>query len=231
MEHRRLGPFDWDRALKCLRVSVRAACGCETYTLTGSDCIVPQPALKYVTRQPSLMLWILEVCLRYLESPAFDDDTVMISPDVLVFQDLRPWGTADLGLIVRPERKYAERPILNGVQWWSVAAKDRLVAFYRDALRIGETLPAASHVWGGDTEPIVELVSPIVVGMVRRAGMRVRLIQQSEVIHELSTRDQRALDCGEPPQPPTRAIVDFKYLRKRYLQGYFDATIGSAVAS
>lgn len=231
IEHQRLGPFDWCGALTCLRESVRRACACETYTLTTADSRVPGPALRYETSQSSLMVWILEVCLRFIESDDFNDDTVMASPDLLVFQDLRPWMDADLGLIVRPGRKYEQRPILNIVQLWRVAAKDRLIAFYREALRLAEALPESSKIWGADTEPLVELVSPILLGYVRRAGLHVRLIDQADFVHELSKRDEAALDCGEIPPPAQRPIVDFKYLRKRHLRRYFEATIGAAVVS
>jgi hypothetical protein len=225
--HRRLGAFDWIDAIRMLSASVTRACRCSTKAI--SDRPLDVPSIAFETRSVHLMPWILEVCLRYLESDAFDDDTVMISPDMLVFRDLSPWFTADLGLIVRLEQKYRRRPILNGVQWWRVSARDRLIAFYRRALGLALELPVDAQIWGGDTEPLVTLTAPLGDETVDRSGLSVRGVPCASVMQALSHQDEVALSQRRSVPWPSAAIIDFRYLRKRSMRAYFDATIGAAV--
>lgn len=225
-EHLELGPFDWIGAIKMLRASVSASCRCETVTITDLDTHLPGPAFQYETARRRLMLWILEVSLRYLESDDFDCDTVMVSPDILVLGDLRAFFRADLGVIVRASEKFmvAERPLLNSVQWWRVAAKDRLAAFYRQALEIAETLPEDVIRWGADTEPLLRLLSPLAVGCFGRVGLTVSAMDQREVMGTFSRRIMRHMQEGRPYQG--QPLLDFKYLRKRHLREFFDYAIG-----
>jgi len=230
--HRKLGPFDWIGALQMLATSARASSQCDTYALTDVDTTLPVPAYQYRTTHRRLMLWILEVCLRYLESDDFDEDTVMVCPDILVLGDLRPFFQADLGVIVRLDAKYveAERPLLNSVQWWRVEAKDRLVAFYQRALAIAEGLVPALIEWGADTVPLVELLSPLEHGVSQRAGLSVFAVDQREAMAAFSSSLLRRL--GGPrsvvvPMP----LLDFKYGRKLYMRAYFEAAFRQGVAS
>jgi hypothetical protein len=205
--HQKLGPFDWVRALKMLRKSVRVSCRCETWALTDVDTDLPVPAHAFVTTRRRLMLWLLEVCGCYLASPAFDQDTVMISPDMLVVSDISGWFTgADLGLMARLGPKHARRPILNGIQFWSLAGRDRLIAFYRQALACAEALPDSLIAWGADTEPLIRLLSPLSPGISERNGMRVAM------------HDAKAL---------TPVVWDFKYLRKQRMADVFRHRFGS----
>ena len=223
LEHRQLGPFDWLGAITMLRASVERSCRCETVAITDVDTDLPGPAFQYVTHERQLMLWILEVALRYLSGPHFDRDTAMVSPDCLVYCDLRPWFAGDFGIVIRPDH---ERPILNSVQWWPVAAKDRLIGLYEEALDIARRLPADVKTWGADSEPFRQLLAPLVGGCGPRAcGIVANLIDHRHVLHALTGRMERALDAGEPVTAP-QAVLDFRYLRKHYMRAYFDATIG-----
>lgn len=228
--HRRLGPFAWERALACLATSVARACQCETCALTDLATRLPVPSFQYATREPRLMLWILEVSLAYLASADFDRDTVMVSPDILIYGDLRMgFREADLAVLVRAGAKYARRPLLNGVQWWAVAAQPRLIAFYHAALMRARELPASAQVWGADTLPLVDLLAPLEVGVMMRRGLRVRGLPHTSVLTECSTRDIAMLQrTGRVPFPVV-PIVDFKGLRKHNLFAYFDATLGAGV--
>lgn len=225
--HLRLGPFDWIGALRMLAASARESCHCETFAITDVDSPLPVPHHAYVTHERRLMLWILEVSLRYLESDDFDQDTVMVSPDILVFGDLRPYFGADLGVIVRMDEKYvhADRPLLNSVQWWAHAAKPRLVAFYRRALDLAHTLTEDVITWGADTVPLVALLSPLERGQSRRAGLTVLAVDQTEVMTAFSATLLRKTLAGRVVRPDV-PLLDFKYGRKVYLQQYFDATYG-----
>lgn len=230
-EHQELGPFDWWTAVAMLRATVTHACRCDTAVLTDVDTDPHGPGFQYATERRRLMLWILEVSLRYLESDDFDRDTVMVSPDILVFGDLRPFFRADLSVIVRTSAKFAlsERPLLNSVQWWRVAAKDRLAAFYRQALTLAEGLPEDVITWGADTAPLLQLLSPLVCGHSERAGVSVFGIDQREAMATFSTAMLRRLRAGQPYDG--LPLLDFKYLRKHSMREFFDLAVGTAVLS
>lgn len=204
--HLRLGPFDWIGALEMLRVSVRRTCACETFAITDVDTALSVPNYQYVTTERRLMLWILDVSLRYLQSDDFDQDTVLVSPDTLIRGDLGRWFTgSDLGVLTRQTPKFVHKPILNGVQWWAHHGKARLIAFYTDALDLAKTLPEALLRWGADTEPFVRLLEPIQFGAVYRKDLRVQFIDSSRL----------------RPQ----VIVDFKGQRKREMAAYFERAV------
>lgn len=225
-EHQALGSFDWVDALRMLAASVELSCGCATHALTDEDTDLGVPAFAFATHERRLMLWILEVSLRYLESARFTEDTVFVSPDTLVFGDLAPYFAGDLTVVVRPEPKYEARPIINSVQWWPKAAQARLVRFYTQALAIAQTLPESMLAWGADSEPLRQLLSPLVVGRSHRAGLDARLVPMNEVMISLPRATMDVLDAGLAPAPPTVPILDFRFTRKRYLRRYFDAVIG-----
>jgi hypothetical protein len=222
--HLVLGPFDWEGALEMLRESVGRSCGVETYAITDVDTDLPVPAFRFETHERRLMLWILEVSLRYLESPAFDKDTVMVSPDILILGDLAPWFTADLGVLVRPEEKHqiSGRAILNQVQWWRVKAKKRLAVFYRDALALATALPEDVIRWGADTAPLQQLLSPLEIGHWPRAGLAVNLIHASVPMESLSSVNINRLD-QDLPLLVSRPILDFRYTRKRHMRRVFES--------
>ncbi len=225
--HKLLRGFDWVDALRMLAISVARSNHCETLAITDVDTSLPVPALQFVTTERRLMLWMLEIALRYLESPAFDRDTIMVCPDTLVYGDLAPYFTGDLGLIVRSAAKYVARPVLNSVQWWRHAAKDRLIPFFQDALAIAKTLDKHAIQWGADTIPLAQLIAPIEVGLHARHGLTVHQIEMAGVMHSVSKLAVRRLEQGvRLPQIP---ICDFKYLRKQHMAAVFQATLGSPV--
>jgi hypothetical protein len=223
--HRLLGPFDWIGALRMLRASVERSCQCETVGITDADTTLPGPMFQYYTLERRLMLWILEVALCYLRSPQFDRDTVMVSPDMLVFDDLRPWMQSG-HFVVLMRAKYPAHPILNAVQFWPVRRKEQIGAFYEEALAIGKTLPEGYLEWGGDTEPIRRLLAPLEPGLVMRDGKPIaRLIEADEILQSFTSAQAAALKRGEAVKP-VRAVLDFRYLRKKHQQKYFDLTFG-----
>jgi hypothetical protein len=228
VEHRALGPFDWVGAIEMLRISVARSCHCETVTITDRDADVPGLRFQYETRSRRLMLWILEVSLCYLASPQFDRNTIMLSPDQLVFGDLNVWFAGDFGITVRPYHR--ERPILNAVQWWPLAGRDKLIALYEQVFALAKTLPEELIVWGADSEPFRQLLAPIVPGRSIRQGMDVNLIDSRAILHPCSRDVMDALDQGLPVVA-RKPMVDFRYTRKLYMRKFFDATIGSAVSA
>lgn len=229
VEHLALGAFDWLDAIRMMRASVTRSCRCDAVVITDADTTLPGPTFQYDTRERRLMHWILEVSLCYLAGPHFDRDTVMVSPDVLVFCDLREWMAGDVGIVVRPD--HTERPILNSLQWWPVASRDKLLRLYTKALAYAKTLPEEIQVWGADSEPFRHLLRPLYPGCgPRKSGIVANLVDSRHVLLPLDSGTIAALEKGEAIQTPELAI-DFRYLRKRYMRRFFDATIGQQVAA
>lgn len=211
--------FDWLAALKMLAHSAKVYSHCETYAIT--DQALPVPHYRFETKETQLMLWILEVSIAYIESEHFDQDTVFLSPDSLVRCNLLDgFDGSHLGVMVRPADKYKERPLLNSLQFWPVAAKHKLAAFFRRCLKIARELPEDEKRWGGDTTPLVMLLSPIEADMTARAGMVVRQWPYKDWLHTIGSGDMNALDSGEPVRN-RRAVIDFKASKKRYMARYY----------
>lgn len=229
LAHQELGPFDWVGAIEMLRTSVTQSNACETVVITDVDTEVSGPTFHYRTVERRLMLWILEVAHCYVHSDDFDCDTVMLSPDLLVFGSLREWMSDYFTVLMRT--RYPGHPILNAVQFWPVTRKKTLQAFYAQALAIGRALPERYLRWGGDTEPLCQLLAPLAPGLVMREGKPLaRLIESNEVLQAFTSEMGAAMERGVAV-PPVRPIVDFRFLRKRFMKSYFDATIGREVAA
>lgn len=229
VEHLALGPFDWVGAIEMLRASAQRFCQCETVAITDVDTTLPGPTFHYRTTERTLMLWILEVALCYLKSSQFDCDTVMCSPDALVFCDLRPWFAGEIGMVVRPQ--HAERPILNGLQWWPVKSRHRLVELYGKALSIAQNLSYDLRVWGADSKPFEKLLKPLFPGCgPRKYGYVANLVDSRAIMQPLTTEMIEAMDRGEQIDPPQR-VLDFRFLRKREMRRYFEAAMRMPVSA
>lgn len=227
IEHQNVGPFDWEAALRMLRASVTRACDCETHAITDVDTTLGVPTWRFRTHERRLMLWILEVSLKFLQSRHFDRDTVMISPDILIYHDLAPQFTgADLGIVIRDSEKFAVRPMLNGVQWWARAGRSRLITFYQHALAVARALPEDRIVWGADTDPFLSLLGPMTPGRHQRDGLSVEMWSAAGLMESLTSRSAMRLKAGLLIKPPQMPIVDFKYRRKHAMAAVFAATIG-----
>ncbi len=221
--HLRLGAFDWIGALRMLAESVRRSCHCETFALTDVDTTLPVPMIQVQTTERCLMRWIVEVSLRYLESPAFDQDTICISPDTLVTADLGKYFCGeDLGLLVRTPSKYKHRPILNSVQWWPVASREKLIGFYRRALAIARDLPSGYARWGADCECLRQLVAPIEAGRHHRAGLLVETHEAFWLLYSIPPKMRLALERRGRLQWPNLPVIDFKGWRKQYMARFYE---------
>lgn len=231
--HQEIADFDWIEAIRMLSLSAEAACGVPVQVITDHDTTLPLQTLHYATTERRLMLWNLEVCLRYLESSDFDRDTVMLDSDQLIFEDLAPFFTygVDLGLLVRPTMKHKDswQKVLNGVQFWSVRAQSRLVAFYAEALRLAKAMPEDLQVWGADSEALRQLVEPFDLDLlIQRAGLTVQLIDYTRVLQALSETQIRHLHAGRWNRP-TRAVLDFRWTRKQHMRPVFEASFPTLV--
>lgn len=216
--HRLLGPFDWVGALRMLQASVERH-GYDFAAITDTTTALSVPSIALPTTATRLMLWILDVSVRYLESEAFDRDSVMVSPDSLVMGDLRPYFAGDLSILVRTHRKYTNRPILNGAQWWPVRSKDKLIGFYRETLAIAQQLPENLITWGADSESLRMMLEPVAVGVHHRHGLQVSMLEARSVM----------VPSPHSRRPVSAPIIDFKYLRKQSMATYFDAVMPSMV--
>lgn len=230
--HRDLIGFDWLEAIRMLSHSADVACGVPVQVLTDTDAEMPLPCLRYPTTHRRLMLWVLEVCLRYLESRDFDRDTVVLDCDQLIYQDLSPFFSprVDLGMLIRRRQAHQDtwKKVLNGVQFWSVRAKTQLALFYREALARAEQMDEPLLTWGADTQAIRALLEPIAIGLVERHGVRVEMMDYTRVLQPLSQDQIDALQRGIAPQP-FRAVMDFRYRRKVWMRATYEMTVSKAV--
>lgn len=227
--HRHLPDFDWIGAIEMLRASAARIGVWPFHVITDHDTGLPLPCLKFDTIHRRLMLWYLEVGLRYLESEHFDRDTIALDSDQLIYGDLEALASvnADLVICVRTHKKYSRNlPILNGVQVWRHRGKARLIAFYRRALEIAEALPDDRIVWGADTDALKILLDPLDLGLHQRAGLTVHL-RDADTVIEPFTSDFRDRMAAGRPVTPTRPIVDFRNTRKLDMRPMFEYTIGA----
>lgn len=225
--------FDWIDALRMLNHSVEQTCSCSVDVLTDATTVVPLNAFRYRTTSQRLQLWLNEIRLAYLESEAFDQDTVLVSPDTLVMAGLGGVfeRQIDLGILVRDHPKFAGqwKSILNSVQWWRYAARDQLVAFYRQVVTIGQGLEEGYQLWGGDTEALRLLLEPIAAGITIREGLRVEMMRAKLVFRSLETDQIAALASGRAMVRPTVPLFDFKYTRKQYMRAAFEQLFAGAL--
>lgn len=225
--HEQFGHDWWMDAIAMMRHSASRACNAKVMMLTDVDTTLPFPCLQYRTNERRLMLWYLEIACRYLSSCDFDQDTVMLDSDQLVYQDLSRWFRTrmDLGLLVRRRTRSRDAyPIINGVQFWPIESKLKLATFYRAALSRARQLPESMHVWGADTVALTQLLAPVSIGSHHRAGLRVRLIESDKVSKALSTRMVAALKAKQL-QRPNVAVLDFRHTRKQYMRAVFEDTL------
>jgi FkbM family methyltransferase len=215
VEQKNLGPFDWLGAIDMLRESARRSCGIEVVSITDVDTELAAPSLQFRTEHRRLMPWIVEVALRYIESDAFDQDTIMVSPDVLVFGNPGAWfkhADFDLGMLAR---HHPARPLINSVQFWPVARRAPLRTLYRAVFESLGELSEEQLVWGGDTTPFVKLFGPVEPGRISiRHGGRVRFLDLESVMTAYS-------DVLNRRERPDR-LVDFRYLRKHCMRAFFE---------
>jgi hypothetical protein len=228
--HLSLGDFDWLLALRQVVHSAQVTCACPVHAITDQSANLPVPALRYATVERRLMLWTLEACACYLESADFDRDTVMLDVDQLVFKNLAAYFPVggDLGLLMRHTVKHVDggEPLLNGVQFWSHAAKSRLGPFYRDVLARAKALPEDVIRWGADTVALREHVAPMMLGVTRRSGLDLACVNALSVLEPWSREHGAYLESTGRLLGPSRPIYDFRYLRKAWMPRVFEVGFG-----
>ncbi len=238
VHHRALPAFDWIDAIRMMADSAARAGMPLVQVITDVDTDLPVPCLHYVTHERRLMLWYLEIAACYLESDAFDRDTVLVDADQLIYQDLAKWFAkdADLGILVRTRAPKGDRlqlPILNGVQFFAHRGKPRLAAFYREALARAQTLPEPLLVWGADTVALAQLLAPLDIGRQTRGDLQVQLIDSNHVLTALSATHVRWLEAGKFERfLQVHPVLDFRgQYRKGFMRAVYEATILARVAA
>jgi len=214
-----LAGFDWLDALQMLRSSAQRRAGVETFAITNAE--LPFPHYRYATAEKKLMLWVLEVSLMYLASDDFDQNTVFIAPDSLVLKPLDVFGDFDIAVTWRGPKfpwdgEFPASALMNGLQWWAVAGKKRLVALYEQALDIARALPEAEQDWGADTIPLVRLLGPFEPGLFDRGGLALRVLPFGSLLTIVEHRRGKK-------EPASALVVDFKYRNKMHMREYYGA--------
>lgn len=226
--HEGLAAFDWLDSIGMLSHSAELACGVPVQVITDVEADLPLPCLRYRTAHRRLMLWVLEVCACYLESDAFDRDTVCLDCDQLIHLDLAGAfvSRVDLGVLLRLRLQHRPtwKKVINGVQFWAVRAKVRLAAFYRAALAAAETMSDELIQWGADTEALRVLLEPMSLGLHQRHGLRAQMIDATRVSQPLSQQQIDGMARGQRPRP-LAAVTDFRYRRKLFMRQFFEMAI------
>ena len=221
-------PFDWVGAMTMLADSARRTAGLEVYCLTDETTQLPVPAFRYRSSESRLMLWIIDAWAQYLASADFDDDTILLSPDMLVLGDLqRHVQVADLGIVLRLDEKFGDvMPLLNGVQFWRQKGRDQLANFFRIVHARASTMPEEMIRWGADTQAMLELLAPLRFGYSFRAGLKVYSYDAATLVRPLRAVDIRRMDAGRPRKPTTEPIIDFRSMRKAQMARYYETVFG-----
>lgn len=226
--HKGLDGFDWMAALQMMAHSAHLTCQCPVFAITDRASHLSIEAKRYDTVETRLMLWTIEVVQHFLASPDFDRDTVVVDVDQLFYRDLSPWFSkrVDLTVLVRPTVKHLHggMPLLNGCMWLAHRSRSKLAAFYAEALRVAKALPEPLLRWGADTEAVCRLLEPIRLGVHERSGLTVHMVEAVTVLEAFSTEQKRWLAEGRLPWP-SRAVLDFRWLRKQYMAAAYRATI------
>lgn len=223
--------FDWMDALRMVVASARQSNQCPVHVVTTPTADLPVPTLRYVTTETRLMLWLLEACVCYLQSADFDRDTVMLDVDQLIVGHLAPhFPDADLGVLIRRPKHPGGQVLLNGVQFWRVAAKDRLARFYTRVLATARTLSPEALEWGADGDALRLCLEPISVDYHLRSDLKVAFISSHTVLEEWSSLHMEELRGGRL-LGPSRPVYDFRYRRKRYMRAVFDLWLQKTTVS
>lgn len=226
--HLELG-FDWVGALGMLEQSVRRVAPCPFYALTDLDAEVGVPAHRYPTTESRLMIWLIEVWRAYVTSEDFDQDTVMLSPDMLLCRPVQSVFSKyrfDLGLVVRTETKFFhKRPLLNGIHFWRHAAKPALGDFFSEALRLVRTFEPELLRWGGDAEAVWRLVTPVGIRdrVLKRQGLDVGILPAASILRSVGAPEMTIASRGGALNRPTVPVLDFRYRRKASMPSVFRA--------
>ena len=213
--------FDWIESLKMLRASGLARAGIETYAI--SDVELPVPHYRYPSKEQSLMIWMLEVSLSYLESEDFDQDTVLLGADSIVLKPFDMFGGFDIAITSRLPKFFAN-PLMNGWQLWPIASKVGLIRLFRMALDIAHGLPDEEKAWGADTKPLIMLLGPIKPGDFIRSGMRVRIFPPP-MLMTLTISLMNKMRVGKKVAAGA-TTVDFKALAKLHMREYYEREFG-----
>lgn len=101
-----------------------------------------------------LMLWILEAQKAYLESDAFDCNSIFFSPDALIIKPIHDKFTGfDLGVTLNEQQKDIVA-LNNGVIFISPKNKDKLIKLWEDAIEIYRNYRPELQEWGGDQKAL-----------------------------------------------------------------------------
>lgn len=164
-------------------------------------------------QEPHLMNWILAAQLAYIESPLFDQDSVIFSPDALVLKRLEP--VFDLAFDVAfTDRKNPRWPINNGVIYLKPEKRAELAAMWRKCLEICKSYPVETQDWYGDQQSLNDALQ---AGVHTELGLQVELLP-CEVYNASPMK---------PGQAPTKRLLQdayvahFKGKRKDAMKDYW----------
>ena len=122
--------------------------------------------------EPRLMNWILAAQLAYIQSPLFDQPTVIFSPDALILKPLEEVFEKDFD-VAFTDRKNPKWPINNGVIYLKPERKQALAAFWQKALDVCKSYPVETQDWYGDQQALHDVLQ---AGVHQQIGLHVELL-------------------------------------------------------
>lgn len=164
-------------------------------------------------REPRLMNWILAAQLAYIESPLFNEPSVLFSPDALIMQRLEPVFDKCFD-VAFTDRKNSRWPINNGVIYLKPEHRVRIAALWRDALALCKTYPVETQDWFGDQQALHDVYMQ---GNHLRHGLVVQLLPCAG--YNASPRMEEAVD---EYLAASAYVIHLKGKRKDMMKNYWD---------
>jgi len=161
----------------------------------------------------SLMRAVVAGQLAYLQSAAFDEDTVFIDADCLVQHSPARVFAEPFDLAVTARRWGPRRnpsPINNGTIFCRAAARAQCVAFFTAASM------ACGKYWGADQDAMGKACQPMpkLPGLHERSGASVRFLDVAG--HNQAPRS------ADDPTTADAVVLHFRGPRKSYMRAVFD---------
>lgn len=164
-------------------------------------------------REPLLMNWVLAAQHHYINSSLFDCDTVIFSPDALITQPLESIFALNFDMAFT-NRDHKRWPINNGVIYLRPHRRQKIAAWWREAMQKCKEYDEETQNWFGDQQALHDLY---VQGNHHRLGLQVALLPCSNF--NASPASGEKLDTN---LLKSAYIVHMKGKRKDMMQRYWD---------
>ncbi len=164
-------------------------------------------------KEAHLMNWVLAAQRAFIDSPLFDCDSVIFSPDALLTRHIDKVFTLgfDIGFTIRNNRRW---PINNGVIYLRPGRKREIAKLWHRAQKICKDYPVETQDWYGDQQALHDVW---LAGHHERLHLNVSMLPCD--IYNASPAYGEDLDAK---MIESAYIVHLKGRRKHLMQEYWD---------